>query len=287
MTTKPTTAELIAEADAWMASEGAYRSDHSPFLVKKLRDHLAEIEEQRKQPVAWLPDDGAYIIKFDDADRRDEFFAMTGARDAAMRRYEQISVSWNAHLFVKIDSNSRDCGCPSAVPPPSPQPSAPDGWRCFHCDEFFTDEAAARLHFGHSEIREPICTIGAEAVRRMQAELDSYHEEDTALMRQIYGLGAEHHAAKQRAEEAGYAKGLADGRASVGGPVCGASCNCGQAVTQPSAPKVPDDLLLAFNAALSWLPGYSTDDTERMELESIREAAEKYSADIRSAALST
>lgn len=65
----------------------------------------------------WLPDDGAYLIFFDDADRRPEMFAMPGARDAAMHRYAQVSVSWNAHLFVKIDSNSRDCSTPNATPP--------------------------------------------------------------------------------------------------------------------------------------------------------------------------
>lgn len=63
-----------------------------------------------------LPKDGAYIIKFDDKDREDEFFAMNGAREAALERYRNISYNWNAHLFVKIDSNDRNVEefCPSA-----------------------------------------------------------------------------------------------------------------------------------------------------------------------------
>lgn len=61
-----------------------------------------------------LPDEGAYIIRFDDAEREDEFFAGHGAKDAARRRYEMVSVSWNAHLYVKFDSNCRDCVVPNA-----------------------------------------------------------------------------------------------------------------------------------------------------------------------------
>jgi hypothetical protein len=52
-----------------------------------------------------------YVIFFDDADCKPE---MIIGREAAMRRYEQISDSWNAHLFVKIDSNSRGCQYPNA-----------------------------------------------------------------------------------------------------------------------------------------------------------------------------
>ncbi len=49
-----------------------------------------------------------WVIYFDDADRKPEVFGGEGAENAAKRRYEQISISWNAHLFVKVDSNSRD-----------------------------------------------------------------------------------------------------------------------------------------------------------------------------------
>ena len=46
-----------------------------------------------------------YLIMFDDAERPVE--TMFG-EEIARKRYTDISMSWNAHLFVKIDSNSRD-----------------------------------------------------------------------------------------------------------------------------------------------------------------------------------
>ena len=61
-----------------------------------------------------LPEEGSFIIVFDDASVEEEMFTGYGARDAALRRYDQISISWNAHLYVKIDSNSRDCTIPNA-----------------------------------------------------------------------------------------------------------------------------------------------------------------------------
>ena len=30
-------------------------------------------------------------------------------------------------------------------------------WRCFQCDELFTDEVAARDHFGQSVLLSPLC----------------------------------------------------------------------------------------------------------------------------------
>lgn len=49
-----------------------------------------------------------YLILFDDIEVPAE--TMHGA-DVARRRFEQISGSWNAHLFVKVASNSRDDRC--------------------------------------------------------------------------------------------------------------------------------------------------------------------------------
>jgi hypothetical protein len=72
-----------------------------------------------------LPEDGAYLIRYDDTDRKDELFAMSGGRDAAIYRYKQISGNWNAHLFVKIDSNCRDVKCPNAAFQPVPVQACP------------------------------------------------------------------------------------------------------------------------------------------------------------------
>lgn len=66
--------------------------------------------QSRDEPVA-----DTWIIWFDDADRKPELFCGHGATQAANKRYEQISVSWNAHLFAKVHSNNRD-----ATPPRKP-----------------------------------------------------------------------------------------------------------------------------------------------------------------------
>ncbi len=71
---------------------------------------------QQVEPVALaIPNECPHIIVFDDADRPNEHFCGAGARTAALRRYEQISQSWNAHLFVRIARNSRDDRYPSAA----------------------------------------------------------------------------------------------------------------------------------------------------------------------------
>ncbi len=55
-----------------------------------------------------VPADCAHVIIYDDADMRPAMFAGAGARDSAVKTFERISRQWNAHLFVKIASNSRD-----------------------------------------------------------------------------------------------------------------------------------------------------------------------------------
>lgn len=50
-------------------------------------------------------DDVLFMVVFDDADRTPRIVKGYGPAKAYFRR---ISMSWNAHLFVKIESNSRD-----------------------------------------------------------------------------------------------------------------------------------------------------------------------------------
>lgn len=52
-----------------------------------------------------LPENGAYLIRYEDASVADDFFAMEGARDTALAHFEHISDNWNASLFVKIKTN--------------------------------------------------------------------------------------------------------------------------------------------------------------------------------------
>lgn len=83
-------------------------------------------------------------------------------------------------------------------------------WRCFHCDGVFRNVADAALHFGRESVAA--CQIDVAAVRGMEKELTSYRQEDTDLHRQIHRMESAHQTALMRAEEAGYDKGLRDGR---------------------------------------------------------------------------
>lgn len=95
-------------------------------------------------------------------------------------------------------------------------------WRCFFCDEVFTDREAAADHFGvqiDGLADEPGCKLNAaeggllKILREFQTELAKYHEEDHESYRTFHALGAEHQVALQREEEKGYARGLADAKA--------------------------------------------------------------------------
>lgn len=95
--------------------------------------------------------------------------------------------------------------------------SAATSWRCFHCDELFTDPEQARLHFGRKMDATPACQIDAAALRKLENQLALYRDEDTELYRRIRHLENEHQNALRRAEEAGYLKGLRDGREQESG----------------------------------------------------------------------
>ncbi len=86
------------------------------------------------------------------------------------------------------------------------------GWRCFHCDEVFTDREAARLHFGDNETRDPACCISIEHVRWLEEQHRLHCNEDSGALRAISALAGQHETLRRRAEEEGYAKGLADAK---------------------------------------------------------------------------
>lgn len=94
------------------------------------------------------------------------------------------------------------------------------GWRCFHCDAYFTGDQRqeAADHFGTTIDAEPACKIATpdlglvRALRDAHQELRLYQEEDTHLHRAIAGLECEKAQAVMRAEEKGYERGLRDGR---------------------------------------------------------------------------
>ena len=92
------------------------------------------------------------------------------------------------------------------------QPVQPAQWRCFHCDETFTDPTAAREHFGTSIYHQPACQIDIAEYRKMEETHRRHCEEDTDLHREIYKTHGDGVMAAKRAEEAGYARGLADAK---------------------------------------------------------------------------
>jgi hypothetical protein len=88
-------------------------------------------------------------------------------------------------------------------------------WRCFHCDQVFTNLRCATIHFGGDEAATCACVLSHEQhlvdhIRDLEAQLDGYRAEDTKILRSIYTLEADHRQALIRAEEEGYNKGVRD-----------------------------------------------------------------------------
>ena len=88
-------------------------------------------------------------------------------------------------------------------------------WKCFHCNEVFTDPKEAEEHFGKSEAVTTICKRDAYYIREIERQIDLYREEDTVLHRQINELRGRQHLDQQRAEELGYSRGLRDAAAET------------------------------------------------------------------------
>ena len=95
------------------------------------------------------------------------------------------------------------------------------GWTCFHCGETFHHENPARAHFGALPDAVPGCLMRMQPgehgllrkVRSMERELAEVtyklHEQDSETDRYLANIKSEHASAVQRAEEAGFAKGIA------------------------------------------------------------------------------
>lgn len=95
-------------------------------------------------------------------------------------------------------------------------------WRCFHCGDAFgkSEVAAASEHFGANQFAEPVCLMRVPgerglltALRNAEAQLERYRAEDSDVLRAMASMATDHAEALRREEEAGYAKGLRDGRA--------------------------------------------------------------------------
>lgn len=165
-----------------------------------------------------IPHGGSrFILRFRDKEVLGDFSTLAKAKAAAQADYERrIRSALVPHdeqptsVESQIGADSRD--------------NAKE-WRCFHCDDVFTTEHQARVHFGCDEMSEPACKIkmGAEgslvtALRRAEADLaDAWaaiHNESTEAAKAYYAQQSRHQEQLRAAEELGYERGLADGRAT-------------------------------------------------------------------------
>ncbi|MBB4797965.1 hypothetical protein HNP32_001689 [Brevundimonas bullata] len=97
------------------------------------------------------------------------------------------------------------------------------GWRCFHCDETFTDRRCAAAHFGADEDAAPACQIKGsevglvEALRRAEKDAGdawfAIHNESTEAAQAYYAQNSRHREQMVAVEQAGYDRGLADAKA--------------------------------------------------------------------------
>ena len=101
-----------------------------------------------------------------------------------------------------------------AAPTEPSKPEQADGvsWRCFHCGEVFVTEVDAGLHFGRYEHDKPACQFDAEHIRWMEAQHRRNVDDDSEALRTVCSLLNEHEDLRRKAEELGYARGLADAK---------------------------------------------------------------------------
>lgn len=101
-------------------------------------------------------------------------------------------------------------------------PAVPEGWRCFHCGEFFTSESDAGAHFGFDQSCEPACRIKAgaergllEALRKAEESAadawEKLHQESSDAVKAMYSALGRHSRQLIAVEESGYQRGLHDG----------------------------------------------------------------------------
>lgn len=109
-------------------------------------------------------------------------------------------------------ATSQELACLTNVGQHLAHAGGPPHWRCFHCDAGFEDVAAAREHFGPTEYHEPGCQIDLKKYRAMEENNRRHCEEDTDLHRAIIAAQNQGRPDAKRAEEEGYARGLADAK---------------------------------------------------------------------------
>lgn len=100
----------------------------------------------------------------------------------------------------------------------------PEGpWRCFHCDELFTQHWTARDHFGHDEGATPACKIKAgeigivEALRRAERDAGdawfALQNESSTTAKAFRAMQGRHQSQLTAMEQLGYERGPSDAKA--------------------------------------------------------------------------
>lgn len=113
----------------------------------------------------------------------------------------------------------------TGAPAPDTYPTPRHGWTCYHCGETFTTPGAAAFHFGAKPDATPGCLLKVKVgdergwlieIRKLEAERDELLRErcaeDSELHRALQAKEADMQVAVRRAEEQGYARGLADAK---------------------------------------------------------------------------
>ena len=91
--------------------------DAGTSLVREVLDasRADPAEVEQLQGSLAIPEECPHLIVFDDTEVGSLMFSGSGARAAALKKWEAISTSWNANLFVRVARNSRDDRAPCAT----------------------------------------------------------------------------------------------------------------------------------------------------------------------------
>lgn len=155
------------------------------------------------------------------------------------------------------------------------------GWTCFHCGETFTTPGSAKAHFGFDPSRDPGCRIKRGGERALLMELRKTEDEIERLNFELHNEGAEalksmrammgrHRDQLADAEQAGYDRGLADGRTAaaelpadvVGLVVAARIVAYGDTTPDPEDMAELDKACEAFAARVPWENEPQTTDGE-------------------------
>jgi hypothetical protein len=89
-------------------------------------------------------------------------------------------------------------------------------WRCYHCDQVFTSDREARLHFGNDLYSYPACRIAIheqhliEYIRKLEAEVQQHRAENHEVLVAAYSMQCAARQIEPEAEQRGYDKGVRD-----------------------------------------------------------------------------